>query len=248
MLLVPQAAPILVSPDLVRDEARLRPRSTLPGMRTPAVRVPGTVPVGLLAHLRDPSKIPVGPPGCLGPVARGGGVRPPADPDGQGCRVRARPSCPRDAGQDHADGSLGVQGQRDGRALRCRLGWRLDPVALAQVTRGLAATRSGVLDHARPGQLLSAHRVPTFTGEAAWRLRHEVSPVPSRALLKAVRPSEAKAQATTRPDESACTLVPSEKFRAVAVGRPFGLPHPWAPGDQARGDGRGAGRDPGQRP
>ncbi len=125
-----------------------------------------------------------GPTGGLGPVARGGGVRPPADPDGLWCRSRARLRGPRDAGQNHADGPLGVHGQRDGRALRCRLGWRLDPVALAQVTRGLVATRSGVLDHARPGQLLSAHRVPTFAGEAAWRLRHEVSPVPSRESLR----------------------------------------------------------------
>ncbi len=80
--------------DLVRDEAGLRPRSALSGLRTPAVRLTGLLPVGLLAPLRDPSKIPVGPRGRLGPVARGEGVRPPADPDGQRCRARARPSCP----------------------------------------------------------------------------------------------------------------------------------------------------------
>jgi hypothetical protein len=41
------------------------------------------------AHVRGPSKAPPGSPGCLGVVARGGGVRPPADPDGQSCRARA---------------------------------------------------------------------------------------------------------------------------------------------------------------
>ena len=46
-------------------------------------------------------------------------------------------------------------------------------------TRGLAATRGGVLDHARPGSY-SRPTVPTFTRSAAWRLRHEVSPVPIR--------------------------------------------------------------------
>ncbi len=79
---------------------------------------------GARVNLRDPSKIPLGPADCLGPVARGGGVRPPVDPDGQWCRARARPRYPRDPGQDRADRALGVQGHRDGRALRCRLGWR----------------------------------------------------------------------------------------------------------------------------
>ncbi len=70
------------STELSSDEAGFRPRAALPGLRTPAIRLAGPVPVGLLAPLRDPSKIPLGPPGCLGPMAPGGGVRPPADPDG----------------------------------------------------------------------------------------------------------------------------------------------------------------------
>ena len=46
-----------------------------------------------------------------------------------------------------------------------------------QETPGLATTRGGVLDHARPEQLFSAHR-PDLDREAAWKLRHDVSPVP----------------------------------------------------------------------
>jgi hypothetical protein len=97
-----------------------------------------------------PVKDTPGSPGCLGPVARGGGGRPPADPDAQRCRARARPSCPRDPGQDHADGSLGVQGQRDGRALRCRPGRR--PVAGFQNQKPEPATppyRTGRINSSR---------------------------------------------------------------------------------------------------
>src|SRR6266851_1575994 len=83
MLLVLEAAPLPVPSDAVRNEARLRPRSALPGVRTLAVRLAGLLSIGLLArlrhgvlwwapHVRAPAKASLGPAGRLGPVARAG--------------------------------------------------------------------------------------------------------------------------------------------------------------------------------